>query len=73
MMGFGLIGLLLMVLFWGGLIGLALLLIWRLFPRTDAATGPGRTSQSAQEILDVRFARGEVSRDEYELIRRDLS
>ncbi len=73
MMGFGLIGLLLMVIFWGGLIGLALLLIWRLFPRTDAAAGPGRTGQSAREILDVRFARGELSRDDYELMRQDLS
>lgn len=35
-------------------------------------TGPAQTGQTPLEILEARYARGEVTREEYEQIRRDL-
>jgi putative membrane protein len=35
-------------------------------------TGPAQTSQTPLEILEARYARGEISREEYEQVRRDL-
>jgi putative membrane protein len=63
MMGFGFIW---MLLFWGGLIVLAIWLIGVLFPSTNEKTnndGPG--TPSAQEILKARYANGELTREEY--------
>ncbi len=34
--------------------------------------GPAQTDQTPAEILKARYARGEISREEYEQIRRDL-
>jgi putative membrane protein len=59
MPGFGhAFALLFVVLFWGGLIALA---IWavRRFTRTDPA-------DSAMKILHERFARGEIDQQEFE-------
>jgi putative membrane protein len=35
-------------------------------------TGPAQTSETPAEILKARYARGEISREEYDQIRRDL-
>ena len=35
-------------------------------------TGPAPTSQTPPEILKARFARGEINREEYEQMQRDL-
>lgn len=73
-MGFGLggWGVLLMVLLWGGLIALAIGLVWALFPRAGgrvaAAHEPG-----AREILDRRYARGEIDREQYDLMKETLA
>jgi putative membrane protein len=59
-------GISMMVLFWIGLI-VTILLVVRAFDggrgryRPDAPTEPG-----AHQILDARFARGEISKEEYE-------
>lgn len=37
-----------------------------------ARTARGTTASSARDILDQRYARGEIGRDEYEQKRRDL-
>ncbi len=34
--------------------------------------GPAQTSQTPVEILKARFARGEITREEYEQMRGDL-
>jgi putative membrane protein len=34
--------------------------------------GPAQAGQTPDEILKGRYARGEISREEYEQIRRDL-
>jgi putative membrane protein len=74
-MGLGMgFGLLLMILFWGGLIALAVWLVRALFPHTGRppALAAGR-DVSAHEILDRRYARGEISREQYDLMKESIS
>ena len=63
MMGFGLIVPLLLI----GLVAYAI--GWR--PQFNQS-GPAPTSQPSVEVLKARYARGEISREEYEQVRRDL-
>jgi putative membrane protein len=75
MMGYGYMsvwGWLWMLLFWGGLIVLVLWLISRLFPTTKPQNNQSDTSLSAQEILDVRYAQGELSREQYQEMKQTL-
>jgi putative membrane protein len=65
--GFGLIGLLIRVAIWGGLIMLGVS-----FFRRRAAWGPYRSEQSSFEILKRRYAAGEISREQFEEMRRVL-
>lgn len=65
-----------MILFWGGLIALAVVVV-RGFTRAGSqASGgelPWKGSSSALEILKERYARGEINKAEYEEMRRDIS
>jgi putative membrane protein len=72
--GFGLLGLVLMVLVWGGLIALAVWLVRALFPPAGQPPAPptGR-EMNAHDILDRRLARGEISREDYDLMKETLS
>jgi uncharacterized membrane protein len=73
-MGLGIWGWVLMALLWGGMIALAVLLVRVLFPHTRPLSGKSSDHEpSAGEILDMRFARGELTRQEYELMRQTLS
>jgi len=69
MMGFGLIGLLLL----GGLV-IALLVGGSGLLRQFPSPGPsGREAgRTPRQVLDERLARGEISREEYEAIRSAL-
>ena len=69
-MGFGLGGILLWLLLIG-LIVLVVLLIVRTSRRPSGSGGDG--GDSALEIAKQRYARGEISKQDYEQIRRDLS
>lgn len=72
-LGFGLFGLLFMLLFWVGLIALAVWLVSTLFGRNGRqATPSGDHELSAREVLDRRYARGEITREQYELMKQDL-
>ncbi len=71
-MGFGVIGLLLMILFWGALIVGAVWVVRAIFPSGGSESGPRKRDLSAREILDQRYARGELTREEYELTKQDL-
>lgn len=77
MMGFGMvIGLLFMVLFWGGLILLAVWLVRALFSGNTTGRSSAmrmETSDTALEILAQRYARGEITREQYETMKEDLS
>ena len=75
MMGYGymgMVGWLWMVLFWGGLIILAVWLVSRLFPTSKTQNNWSGQSQSAQDILDMRYARGELSEQEYQRMSHNL-
>jgi putative membrane protein len=66
------IGLAFMVLFWGGII---LLIVWAIrqisSPRREA--GPPSGSQTRPlDITRERYARGEITKEQYEQIRKDL-
>ena len=63
MMGFGLVIPLLLI---GGI---AYALGWR--PQFNQSR-PAQTEQTPLELLKARYARGEISREEYEQVRREL-
>lgn len=77
-MGFGFFGLIFMVVFWLAIIGLAVWLVASLFPRISGNTSPPSGSwpddrpESALEILKQRYAHGEISKAEFEAMRRDV-
>lgn len=67
-------GMVWMVLIWAVLIGLAVWLVQALFPR-PGVTGRqmAREGGDANQILDRRYARGEISREEYDLMKETLA
>ena len=73
-LGFGILGPVFMVLFWGGLIALAVWLARGLFGNDSrrSSVSPTGDGLSAQAILDERYARGEITREQYELMKSDL-
>lgn len=71
MMGFGFIW---MLLFWAGIILLAVWLIAVLFPSSPQppSSNGSNIRASARDILDQRYACGELSREQYETMRQTL-
>lgn len=65
MMGAG--GMLMMLLFW---VGLIFLIVWvvRSVVGTSQATGSSMTRQT----MDQRYARGELTRKEYDQMKKDI-
>jgi putative membrane protein len=63
---------LVMLLFWGGLILLAVLLVRWLGGMAPPAAGD-RPRQGAIEVLEERYARGEIDQQEFESRRRVLT
>lgn len=71
--GFNFWGVAMMVLFWGALIALAVGLIRLLFPGVSkSSVPPFAGNPDAREILNRRYARGEISHEEYQQIREEL-
>ena len=75
MMGFGMgFGLLVMILFWVGLVALSVWVVKALFAGDKGSpTLPAGQAPNAREILDQRYARGEITREQYDLMKRDLA
>ncbi len=65
-------GSLMMVLFWGGIILLVVLAVRRLGAGPANRT-PSPPEKSAFDILNERFARGEIDKEEFEERKRLLS
>jgi putative membrane protein len=66
-MGFGMV---FMLLFWGLVIfGIAALIRWML---AQSSPRQGSRDKTALEILQERYARGEIEREEYEQKKLDL-
>lgn len=60
------IGWVLMVLFWAGVVAFALWAFWRVTRRPREGNGALATARE-------RYARGEIGREEFERIKKDLS
>jgi putative membrane protein len=73
MMGFGFIGLFAMLIFWGLVIAGAIWLMRSIFPRAGLSNDRGKNeSENAREIIDQRYARGEITRERYLRMIEDL-
>jgi putative membrane protein len=75
MMGGGMMGSGAFMWFWAlfAVLVLALLVVgvvWLV--RTLASLGPGGSTSAARQELDLRYARGELTREEYQQRRADL-
>jgi putative membrane protein len=58
-----------MVVFWGGLVALV---VWGIRAATRPRGGEGEHRPSPLDIAKERYARGEISREQYEEMRRTL-
>ena len=58
-----------MLLFWGGLIAL---IVWAVRAASDRPQNRERDRNRALEILEERYARGEIDHEEFEQRRRIL-
>jgi putative membrane protein len=67
--GFGMLWMLLMLLFW---IGVVLLIVWAVRQFTGDRRDSTGSRDRALEVLEERFARGEIDHDEFEERRRTL-
>lgn len=66
-----LFGAIMMVVFWGGLIAIAFVLVRTFAGRSDGDR-PADGGSTARRLLEERFARGEISVEEFEERRRVL-
>jgi putative membrane protein len=74
MMGWGTMGWfgpIFMIVFWAMIIALVVLIIRRLLSSTQERPG-GSLGESALDILKKRYARGEINRQEFEEMKKDL-
>jgi putative membrane protein len=72
--GFGpwmIIGMILMVVFWGGVIALIVWAITKVVRGQNSGAGVG-SARSALDIAKERYARGEITKEQYEQLKKDL-
>jgi len=58
------------ILFWGGIIWL---IVWSVKKATVHNNSPDLTNRNALEIAKARYARGEITSDQFAQIKKDLS
>lgn len=70
--GFGLIGLIINIAI---IVGIVILVVWAVKRFTGGTSNLNQPSvgQSPREILQARYARGEITRDQYQQMLSDLS
>jgi putative membrane protein len=61
---------LMMFLFWGGLIALA---VWGITRMTRHSGYYSTTNQTPIDIAKERYAKGEINKEQFEQIKKDLS
>jgi putative membrane protein len=72
-LGFGIFGIIFMVVFWGSLIAIGIWLVKSLFAGSQSYSSTSLGVElTACRILDQRYARGEITREQYELMKTDL-
>lgn len=59
----------LMVIFWGGIIWL---IVWGIMRLTRGGRGVDGEKSSALDIARERYARGEITREQFEQLKKDL-
>ena len=67
MFGFGLMGGFMMLFFWGGVI---LLIVWLIRELSGKNQPQGK---SALDILKGRYAKGEITKEEFEKMKKDIN
>lgn len=67
--GFGIV---FMILFWA-LVIFGIIAIVRWLAGSSPTTGASSPQKSARQILDERYAHGEINREEYEQKKQDLA
>ncbi len=60
-----------MLLFWGALILLSVLLVKGMF-QSRQARSKDQTVDTPKQILEQRYARGEITREQYQLMMEDI-
>ena len=74
--GLGWIGMILgLVITIGVIVGLVILVVWavrRMSSNTSQPSSHNLPEQSARDIAQVRYAKGEITREEYQQILSDL-
>lgn len=55
------------------LVGVVLLIVWAVKRFTAGNLSSGGAVQTPREIVQARYARGEITRDEYQQLLSDLS
>ena len=70
-MGYGWFGILMMVIFWAGIIAATIWLLSNLFPQNNQKA-LADASDSPIAILKKRYARGEISKEEFEDMRHNV-
>jgi len=68
MWGYGLIGLIFNVAI---IVGIVILIVWAV--RRFSSGTSSSAGQSPREILQTRYARGEITREQYQQMLKDLS
>ncbi len=69
MMGFGVFAMLFNLLI---VIGIVVLIVWAV-KRFSTGNGSGSHTQTPREILQARYARGEITREQYQEMLKDIS
>lgn len=71
--GTGWFGMIFMLLFWGLIVvGLVFLIRWLIQTTGDRGNSGVSRDSNAMDILKERYARGEINRDEFESMKKDL-
>lgn len=69
--GHGILGMIIMLLFWVLIIvGIVMVVRWLV---DQGARKSQQTDESALEILEKRYARGELDKEKFEAMKRDLA
>ena len=68
--GYGFFGWLMMLLFWALIIAGAVLVIRWL---VDQTRSPALGSETALDVLKRRYAKGEITKEQFEAMKRDLA
>jgi len=60
------------ILMWGFWALIIVLIVWALISLLGKPKDPHKGQPTAREILDVRYAKGEIDQEEYQRLRRDI-